>query len=717
MADATGYTVDATSTSGHSVFCSSVNSSCELMDLECGKTYTATIVAMGSQCDSPPGPSTDITTAPCPPVLVSKQYMCDNNTAVISWSDASGGLSFHAELAGDGYQDSCRTTNTSCVIHNLPCGLELGVTVQAEGAECNSTPSVFQSLQTAPCAPENVSATLVCSNHSALVSWVGSHSAVEYTVTSTGQDAHTHECHTNTTSCQLSNIHCGETYDVVVTPHSESCAGTPSQVYSFQAGLCPPSNVAISSPCEDTSTVSWSSVAGAEMYIAIAVADDEHSHNCTSSVSTSCQFTDLHCGENYSVTVVTVDRGCWSEPSSAVVMLTGLCPPTNLVGEVACDTNAVTISWDQIQLPGVSYILKYEKLYDALPPLTWMTADTSHTLTDLQCGQRYAFCVAFEDQACHSSYSPPMELSTAPCQPTNFAARVDCGMNHGNFTWFESSGATFYTVEVTGDHGHVASCSSNDTSCAVRLHCGRSYSASLVASTESCNSTEHADIYFDSAPCLPENVLAVMDCYTNVMNVSWSETPGSDNYTAWAISLEGHRTSCNSTYNNCSIQDLRCGHIYEVVVTSSSVHCEIIAGSDYKVQAAPCKPENVTGNLNCGANILRLTWDHTTSQAQNFTVEATSASGVNSICETNEGNCSFLDLSCGQLYTFTVTGHTNVCMSERSYPMEMSMSSERVDRRDELYHQKSFGYLEYRRCSHSLQRPRNLHQWTQLLLQ
>lgn len=76
-----------------------------------------------------------------------------------------------------------------------------------------------------------------------------------------------------------------------------------------------------------------------------------------------------------------------------------------------------------------------------------------------------------------------------------------------------------------------------------------------------------------------------MDCDTNVMNVTWSETPGTDNYTAWAISLEGHRASCNSTYNNCSIRDLQCGHVYEVAVTSSSVHCEIIAGSDYKVQA------------------------------------------------------------------------------------------------------------------------------------
>ncbi|XP_019712180.1 receptor-type tyrosine-protein phosphatase beta-like [Hippocampus comes] len=669
--DATGYIINARATSGHLVSCNSAIPTCALTDLECGATYTATIVAQGSQCDSPPGPPANITTAPCPPAVISKQYMCGSNTAVLSWSDTFGRLGFQAEIAGYGYQETCRTTNTSCVVHNLPCGLDLNVTVQAEGEHCNSTPSVCHSLQTAPCAPVNISATLVCFNHSALVSWVGSSSAVEYTVTSTGQNGHTHQCHSNTTSCQLSHIHCEETYDITVTPHSESCAGTPSQVYSFRAGLCSPSNVTISPPCEDNNTVSWSSVTGAEMYIATATADDGHTHTCSSNASTSCQFTDLHCGQNYSVAVVTVDRGCLSEPSSAVEVTTALCPPTNLAGEVACDTNAVTISWDPSPVPGVSYILKYQKLSGTLPPSSWTTSNTSHTLADLQCGQRYVFYIAFLDGACHSSYSPSMELSTAPCQPTNFTAHVDCGLNKGNFSWAESNGAAFYTVEVTGEHGHVASCASNDTSCAVRLHCGRPYSASLVASTESCNSTEHADIYFDSAPCLPEDVVAVMDCYTNVMNVTWSETPGTDNYTAWAISLEGHRASCNSTINNCSIRDLHCGHVYEVAVTSSSVQCEIIAGSDYKVQAAPCKPENVTGDLNCSSNIMTVTWHQVSSLAQNFTIEATSVSGVNSTCETNENNCSFLDLSCGQLYTFTITGHTNVCMSEMSYPTEM----------------------------------------------
>ncbi|XP_018532382.1 mucin-4 isoform X2 [Lates calcarifer] len=668
MADAVGYIVNATATSGHKVSCSSATATCTLTDLLCSETYTATVTARGSQCDSAPGPNTSITTVPCSPAITSKQYTCGTNTAVFSWTDPMGSLSFLAQVAGEGYQDSCQTTNTSCLFQNLPCGLDFNVTVEAQGAQCNSIPTVSEPFETVPCAPQNVSATLVCFNHSALVTWVGSSSAVGYNVTLTGQDGHTHHCHTNTTSCQVPDIHCGETYDITVTPYSKTCTGNPSAVYSFIAGLCAPSNVTVSPACED-SIVSWSPVTGAEMYIATATADDGHTHTCSSNYSNSCNFTDLHCGETYSVDVVTVDRGCRSEPSSAAVLRTALCPAANLMGQVSCDTNTLTLTWNQNPVSGTNYTLQTERMGGTFPPSVLTTSNTSHTLTNLLCGQRYAFRIAAHDGNCRSSYSPPIEISTAPCQPTNFTARVDCGTNRGNFSWVESIGAGFYTVEVTGEHGHVASCSSNDTSCAVKLHCGRLYSATLVASTESCNSTKHADIHFESAPCLPDNVVAEVECNTNVMNVSWTQTTGSDDYTAWAISTDGHRASCNSTSNSCSIHNLQCGKVYEVAVTSSSIHCSVIAGSDYKVQSAPCKPENTTVDQNCSSNVMTVKWKQSSS-TQNYTVEATSAAGVNSTCVSTESSCTFLDLSCGQLYTFTVMGHTNVCMSEISSSIE-----------------------------------------------
>uniref|UniRef100_A0A8C4IPM8 Fibronectin type-III domain-containing protein n=1 Tax=Dicentrarchus labrax TaxID=13489 RepID=A0A8C4IPM8_DICLA len=237
MADATGYIVNATATNGHTVSCSSAAATCILTDLLCSETYMTTVTAQGSQCDSAPSSSTNITTSPCAPANISKQYVCGTSTAVFSWTDPLGRLSFLAQVAGEGYQDSCQTTNTSCAFQSLPCGLGLNVTVEAQGAQCNSIPSVSESLETGNTST-SVLAILVCLNHSALVSWVGSPSAIGFNVTLTGQDGHTHHCQTNTTSCQLPDIHCGETYDIVVTPYSETCAGHPSALYVFRAGTC-----------------------------------------------------------------------------------------------------------------------------------------------------------------------------------------------------------------------------------------------------------------------------------------------------------------------------------------------------------------------------------------------------------------------------------------------------------------------------------------------
>lgn len=62
MVDATGYVVNATATNGHKVSCSTATATCTLPNLLCGETYTASITAQGSECDSAPSPGTNVTT-------------------------------------------------------------------------------------------------------------------------------------------------------------------------------------------------------------------------------------------------------------------------------------------------------------------------------------------------------------------------------------------------------------------------------------------------------------------------------------------------------------------------------------------------------------------------------------------------------------------------------------------------------------------------------
>lgn len=93
--------------------------------------------------------------------------------------------------------------------------------------------------------------------------------------------------------------------------------------FLFPSGPCPPTGVQVSLLCQsNVGNVSWTAALNAESYVATAISSDGFRHSCTTN-STSCTFLDLYCGKNYSITVVTVQRGCWSDPSTPVPLRSG----------------------------------------------------------------------------------------------------------------------------------------------------------------------------------------------------------------------------------------------------------------------------------------------------------------------------------------------------------------------------------------------------------
>lgn len=88
----------------------------------------------------------------------------------------------------------------------------------------------------APCAPTNVTASLVCENNTAAVSWQHSPGAISYKVVANGRDGDLKQCTTNSTSCHLPNMHCAQTYVITVTPYSAVCKGLDSNPHAYVAG-------------------------------------------------------------------------------------------------------------------------------------------------------------------------------------------------------------------------------------------------------------------------------------------------------------------------------------------------------------------------------------------------------------------------------------------------------------------------------------------------
>ncbi|XP_043081301.1 serine-rich adhesin for platelets [Puntigrus tetrazona] len=661
--DALSVRVSAASVLGQTATCNSSANSCSLDALLCGRTYTVYGVAQGPQCESVPSAPFNITTAPCTPAQVSANYSCGTSTD-LSWTDSLGRESFYVLAQTNGHSGSCSTVQTHCSINSLRCGSLYNVSVDSISGRCNSSQSAHTQLQTAPCAPKNVTVRLQCLNNTAVVSWEASLSAVGYNVTAVGQDGDIKYSTVAGTSCQLPNMHCGQTYDIVITPFSQTCTGFPTAPYTFNAGSCPATDVQVSLQCNgNVGLVHWTAAKNAESYIAMATGKDGQTRTCTST-STNCTFSDLHCGENYTVTVATVERGCQSPPSTSVSLRSAICPPSNLAGHTNCATSDISITWDPSPVSRVNYILFINQV-DGLNS-TFNTTQTSYVLRGLHCGMSFIVQAAAQDSTCTSPYGSPTPIYTAPCPPSSLTAAASCGTNRATISWLNGTGAYTYTANVVGSNGQTISCTSSTNSCSVKVDCGSTYTATVVSTLGSCNSTTNNSIHFDSAACLPSNVMAQLDCNSNMLAVHWDPSPNNpDSYTALAIGTDGTRVSCNTSSTSCTILNLRCGRTYSIAVTTSKINCGVIEGSDYQIRTAPCQPQSPNVQLQCSTNTATVTWDN--NGADQFdTVTALNFTGGAMVCNSKTRSCTFAQLQCGESYSLSVVGSNGNCTSAPS---------------------------------------------------
>lgn len=110
------------------------------------------------------------------------------------------------------------------------------------------------------------------------------------------------------------------------TPTVASCQRCSMFIFfSGVLGPCPPTNVQVSLQClGNVGHVTWTAAPLAGWYVATATrsAPNEYVHSCSSN-GTGCSLTDLQCGQTVAVTVVTMERGCMSEPSSPLTFQSG----------------------------------------------------------------------------------------------------------------------------------------------------------------------------------------------------------------------------------------------------------------------------------------------------------------------------------------------------------------------------------------------------------
>lgn len=204
--------------------------------------------------------------------------VCTNDTGIVSWEETEGVSSYMVQAIGpNGHKTLCNSTTTSCKLPRLHCGQLYNLTVTAQDGQCDSS-HAHQTLQSGlykfwdknvkvrvhkmtlipenmsssiikpvvlvdfnalpvPCRPTNVQASLQCHSNSAAVTWEGSSGAQSYLVVGVAEDgSHQTECNSTATHCDLSDLQCGQNYNISVFGLDESCSSVESNKAYMHTG-------------------------------------------------------------------------------------------------------------------------------------------------------------------------------------------------------------------------------------------------------------------------------------------------------------------------------------------------------------------------------------------------------------------------------------------------------------------------------------------------
>lgn len=91
---------------------------------------------------------------------------------------------------------------------------------------------------------------------------------------------------------------------------------------------------------------------------------------------------------------------------------------------------------------------------------------------------------------------------SAPCVPQNVQTILECQSTVLNVTWQQRGQAHHYHTSVRSSDGQVMGCDSNATFCQVpRILCGLTYSVTVTAYSQSCNSSQSSVQHVTSGTC------------------------------------------------------------------------------------------------------------------------------------------------------------------------------------------------------------------------
>ncbi|XP_034036687.1 fibronectin type III domain-containing protein 7-like [Thalassophryne amazonica] len=662
---ASSYTTVAMGNGGYAATCNSSETSCHFSNLLCGISYSITVSASSDECASAGSTAVQIDTVPCVPQNVFAEIMCSNNTGLVSWEEGDGATSYMVHAYGlDGHRTKCNSTATSCQLPSMHCGQLYNLTLTAQDGQCDNS-NAYLSLQSAPCSPTNVKAALQCHLDSAAVTWEQASGASAYHAVGVTADGHyRQECNNTETYCDLNNLLCGQTYNVSVFSHDESCSSLESDRAYVRTVPCAPQDVAVAVSCaEGAMTISWSPNPDAEYFHVLAVSNNWARLHCNSSGS-ACTIRGLTCGQSYNITVISVRDGCESKKSAAVHVYSAPCVPTKLFSRLDCVTNNAWVTWDTSDGASSYFVLAQSGRHSS------SCSDSSSTCSvpDLKCSTLYSFYITAINKDCHSNQSSPVTLQTGPCAFTSISAVTQCNSDTILVEWEVMGNTRIYLVTAEGHDQSILTCNTTSSSCVLQdVRCGMHYSIIVATASDKCSSLRSPPKKITTAPCVPEDVAVALTCEDDGATVSWAPSDVAISYQVTAKAMDGQDLGCVTSSSNCSLHGLHCGQTYNLSVTASSHNCSG-EPSISSFRSVPCAPVGLAVDIQCENNSAILSWNATEGTVEYFGCAQTT-DGDMLYCGTTDATCTIEGLECGHKYNFSVEASTGVCNSSVGAPL------------------------------------------------
>ncbi|XP_033865408.3 fibronectin type III domain-containing protein 7-like [Acipenser ruthenus] len=211
-------------------------------NLPCGSTFYVSAIATSPEGESLPSYTVPLETAPCCPQNLTVTQVTQAMTNV-SWSVGRGAQSYVTMLESLRGEAKCHTLQSHCLLGCITCGTNYTVSLQSISDTGLTSECMYQGYSSSACCPSSVKLYRLA-NNAVRVYWRAPGGSHNYTADLYGSNAnYTCTPSPGSSSCDISEVSCGDVYTVVVSPitsNGSKVTFCPRKVYSVS---CSGSNV------------------------------------------------------------------------------------------------------------------------------------------------------------------------------------------------------------------------------------------------------------------------------------------------------------------------------------------------------------------------------------------------------------------------------------------------------------------------------------------